>query len=391
MELLKQLRVSFIGIPDAGKSTLISNIIKHLYNKIISPDTLMNELEYSTGKDIYGNADTRTIKAAKIIMPYKDYEIMLIDCPGHLEYLDEINQGIELSSIIVCIIDCKRPIESFEYINKFVTQYKKNHKIIHIYTHAPYNDNLYFESNLPNISIPLDYLLEQINSFSKIKVDIDAEANNIIKSNIIDFNKICQMFSGGKDSIVGYHLLNKNINNFDVIFPKSRYDFKSLEKFIQDNYPFAIEKQNVPDNITYKDNSVFEIHEAKANFNLEIEKQYDLICINYRASDEGVRSKDHYIKMGKYCHRFSPVFYFSEENIWRYIEKYHLLYPYIYLNGYRSLGDEPVTEPSMPIMNSIYDIITYIHNHPFEERDGRTKQDNTQKYAMEKLRNKGFF
>ena len=55
-ELLKQLRVAFIGIPDTEKSTLISSLIKYLHGKSISPDTLMNEVHYTnytSGKDNY--------------------------------------------------------------------------------------------------------------------------------------------------------------------------------------------------------------------------------------------------------------------------------------------------------------------------------------------------
>ena len=46
------------------------------------------------------------------------------------------------------------------------------------------------------------------------------------------------------------------------------------------------------------------------------------------------------------------------------------------------------------ISNSVkmsFDIIDYIHKHPFEERDGRKAQDNSVDFGMEKLRNKGFF
>lgn len=396
IELLKQLRIVFVGIPDAGKSTLISNIIKFLYNKIISPDTLMNELEYSNGKDIYGNADTRTIKAAKILMPYKNYEFMLIDAPGHIEYKDQITNAIRMSSIVVFVCDKLREEESYKYFDLHIKpEITKDHIVIKIFSHSEYNDFENFNPNIAGYHKGINFLLSNIeysiNTLGKkCLIDVEKEANEIIESTLTSFKKCALMFSGGKDSIVGNHIISKHVTNIDKIFPHSGYDFDSLESFIKNEYPELIWKDNLL-NTNYNDNTVFEIHKDKAKFNVELEKQYDCICINYRCSDEGVRSKDHYIKDGIYCKRFSPVFYFSEENIWRYIRKYDLKIPPLYYRGYRSLGDEPVTIPCMPLIDNIDGIIEYVHKHPFEERDGRTSQDNSEKYAMEKLRNVGFF
>ena len=387
MELLKQVRVAFIGIPDVGKSTLIKSIIKYLYNKELSVDTLMNEVHYSDNKDIYDNDDTRTIKAAKILCPFKDYELMLIDCPGHLEYSEQIQQGLNLASIIVCLQDENRLQESKMYINNILDSICiKDKYILYLNTHSKINSSYSFEANLKNNDIPIKYLLDNIDKCNYYKIDIEQEAKQIIQSIFANFNKKTLMFSGGKDSIVGHHLCN----NVDVIWPKSGFDFIELEDFIKHNY-IVKPMRNIPYKMDYQNSSVFEIHKAKGNFNNDLEQSTDLLIINYRASDEGVRSKDHYIKFGKYCHRFSPVFYFSEENIWRYIKKYNLKFPSIYYKGYRSLGDEPVTVPSMPECNSIDTIITYIHNHPFEERNGRIGQDNAVDFGMEKLRNNGFF
>lgn len=134
--------------------------------------------------------------------------------------------------------------------------------------------------------------------------------------------------------------------------------------------------------------------EAKALSNEQFIKEHkpDYVLIQYRASDEGVRSKDYHISQREeYC-RFSPVFYFSESNVWRFILKYNLPICSLYFDGYRSLGDAPVTEPCMPIMKTVNEIIDYIDNNPATtERDGRTKQDKSQKFTMEKLRNVGFF
>ena len=123
------------GIPDAGKSTLISSLVKYLHNKVVTPDTLMNEVHYTDGKDIYGNDDTRTIRAAKILCSYKDYELMLIDCPGHIEYMEQIQQGLDLASIIVCLLDCNRIDESRDYCHDILKNVNiENKHIIHIYT-----------------------------------------------------------------------------------------------------------------------------------------------------------------------------------------------------------------------------------------------------------------
>lgn len=391
INLLKQVRVAFIGIPDAGKSTLISSLIKVLYNKVISTDTLMNELHFTDEKDIYGNDDTRTIKCAKILCPFKDYELMLIDCPGHIEYIDEIKQGLELSSIIICLLDNNRLNESNDYISNLLKLVNVEGKhIFSIITHSTKNDNNNFEYNLPNIHIPIDFLLKKIDEHSENRIDIEEEANSIIRNELSNFNKKALLFSGGKDSIVGYNICKNIFNDIDVIWPKSNFDFRELECFINDNYN-VITKQNLSDNISYENTNIFKIHEEKGKFNNELEKQYDVLIINYRASDEGVRSKDHYIKMGINCHRFSPVFYFSEENIWRYICKHNLKFSELYYNGYRSLGDEPVTNKTMPKCNTVIEIINYVHLHPFEERDGRKAQDNSVEFGMEKLRNKGFF
>lgn len=391
MELLKQVRVAFIGIPDAGKSTLISSLIKHLYNKVINTDTLMNEVHYTDGKDIYGNDDTRTIRAAKILCPYKDYELMLIDCPGHIEYMEQIKQGLDLASIIVCLIDHNRIEESQNYISNILKHINiKNKHIIYIYTHSEKNDENNFESNLNEIYRPLNSLLNKIDQCSNIRVDVEVEAKEIAKNILYTFDKKTLMFSGGKDSIVGYDICMNIDKNIQPLWPVSGFDFQELIDFINKNYK-VIKKNNLLDGMNYDNSTIFQIHEAKGSFNNEIEKENDLLIINYRASDEGVRSKDHYIKMGTNCHRFSPVFYFSEENIWRYISKYNLKIPIIYYKGYRSLGDELVTKPSMKECADINEIINYVHQHPFEERNGRKAQDNSEEFGMEKLRNKGFF
>lgn len=404
MELLKQIRVGVVGIPDCGKSTLIKEIVKIVANRDLPIDVLMNEERYSTGKDIYGNNDSRTIKAAKIFLKYKDLEFCFYDCPGHIEYEDQIIQGINSSSVIIKIIDNNRFEESVNYFNNSIFK-NITSSIIEVISHSKnlsaVEYNIYDEYN--HFKDFVSNLLETIYTSAKKKtistIDIEDEAKNILKETFKYYNNIGMFFSGGKDSLVGLELL-KQCNLLDkvtILFPESGYDFievtNQIEKYKKEYniniIPFCNNKGK-----EYKNISTFDWMQLKALSNTDIINEYnfDLVLVQYRASDEGVRSKDyHIVKRGNH-YRFSPVFYFSESNIWRFINKYNLDVCQLYYKGYRSLGDSFCTEPCMPEYNNIENIISYIDNNPDKlERDGRTKQDKTEKHTMERLRNVGFF
>lgn len=361
MELLEQVRVAFIGMSNSGKSTLISALIKHICENIINPEYLMNEDNVLKNEKIF--------RAAKLICPYKDYELMLIDCPGNIEYIEQIKQGLDLSSIIVCLIDANNVKESKEYCKKILSNIPVHTKrIIYIYTHAVQNCDLEFESKLSNIDIPLQALLNKIDDNSQVRVNIEEEAKQLASTILPYFDKKRLLFSGGKDSIVGYDICMKIDDTYDVIWPKSGFEIKELASFIKGNY-ITKATRNLPSDMNYTNSSLIDIFNKKIEFNNELEEISDLLIINYRVSDDIVASKDHYIKRGNECHRFSPIFYFSEENIWRYIAKYELEIPSLYFKGYRSIEDEPIAVPSMDSFSTIDEIINYVHLHPFEENN----------------------
>jgi len=110
---LKQHRIAFVGLPDSGKSRFIQEFVKLYCGRDLSPDTLMDEVHYSDGKDPYGNPDTRTIKAAKVIINKPDGgSLCLMDAPGHLEYIDQIRQCTREAHIIIGLVDVKRKEEA---------------------------------------------------------------------------------------------------------------------------------------------------------------------------------------------------------------------------------------------------------------------------------------
>lgn len=396
--IIKQHRIAIIGMPDSGKSRFIQEYVKHYCGRDLSPDTLMNEVHYSDGKDPYGNPDTRTIKAAKVIINKKDWgSLCLMDCPGHLEYIDQIRQCIKMSHQIITIIDSKREEESINYIHKILFLCGNPQlPIIEIRARSDEEDGYNFDTErgykkFIEIIENIDYEHEW--------VDLEEESINRLKSLDIN-NKDIFLYSGGKDSVVGLHLISRVCDKKTTPFvyvPTSGYDFKELEGYINNvlcmnGYEWA--KFDNSGGMKYGEVTNYQmmLNKAEANNKLVREKLPEYLFVNYRASDEGVRSKDNWIKDCGFYSKVSPVFNFSEVDIWRYIKKYSLPICTLYFNGYRSLGDEPVTSPCIPSQIKVDDIIDWLIKHPeTQERDGRKAQDSSEQFAMEKLRNVGFF
>lgn len=213
--LLKQIRVAFIGSPDTGKSTIIKNIIESLTGKILSPDTLMNEVHYSDGRDPDGNPDTRTIKCAKIMFKYGEYEYCFYDAPGHIEYIEQIKQAVSSADIIVMLTNAKTPEISKEYFSNLCNKGILN-KIKHYFeysSHSGINDISQFKYDVEKPGFKefaksfINLIYKLVHNKAVQTHDIEAEAIDLIKSIVKKDNKNIMFFSAGKDSCVGLKLL----------------------------------------------------------------------------------------------------------------------------------------------------------------------------------------
>jgi phosphoadenosine phosphosulfate reductase len=203
--------------------------------------------------------------------------------------------------------------------------------------------------------------------------------------NIQKFARIAKMegltvelgFSGGKDSIVCYSLCKKAEIPFMPIF---HYAFESPDvvKFITKNYPDVI--------IRKKELSYFQLI-RKVGFLPTNRRRY---CCKYfkentkNAIITGVR-KDESVgrrkrklfevkgkkNILKYNHIFSegctesghspislrPILYFSDEEIWRYIERNNIPYPSLYDDGQSRCGC--MLCPLASLKNNLYSIKKY--------------------------------
>lgn len=401
---LKQHRIAFVGLPDSGKSRFIQEFVKLYCGRDLSPDTLMDEVHYSDGKDPYGNPDTRTIKAAKVIINKPDGgSLCLMDAPGHFEYIDQIRQCTRESHLIIGLIDTKRREEAEEYIErlKFLCDIPKG-KLQKIFCRAD-DDKLGYNFDTEKGIKSFKLFAERIWSCNfnytsePYFTDLEEEAIGRLRSLNIGKKDIF-LYSGGKDSIVGLDLIRRSCEKMPlIVVPTSGYDFPILHNFIElelDRLGHNWIRVDNSGGMRYNEVSNYQmmLNKAEANNKLVRERLPEYLFVNYRASDEGVRSKDYWIKNCGFYSKVSPVFNFSEVDIWKYIQKYNLNYPSLYNNGYRSLGDEPVTQPCMPSQKDVQSIINWLTQHPeTQERDGRKGQDKSVPFAMEKLRNVGFF
>lgn len=423
MKMLKQYRVAVVGCPDSGKSTFIASLVKAVTGRDLKPDTLMREVHWSDGRDPMGNPDTRTIKCAKIMFKYGNLEYCMYDCPGHLEYMGQIHMGVAAADVVVAVTDCMNADGSKAYFNndsicEMLSTGKRN---IDIKSHAGVNDPdaMAYDTSVEGWE---EVMLRIMGSIEEVCIsagkphDVLEEAVELTKDCLEDgIAHSVLLYSGGKDSVAGLYILQRAglLSGVDVMFPSSGYDFDDTYKFndtVSKFFGVPIESFDNSGGKSYGTHTAYEMMQAKAEANeaLVEDLEPDVLCIQFRASDEGVRSKDYHIVEREYGEgvdlgdnlpllyrkysRFSPVFYFSESNIWRMTAMAGLPVNPLYFKGYRSLGDEPVTKPCMPEMNSIGEIIEYIESHPeTTERDGRTEQDKSVDFAMEKLRDVGFF
>lgn len=396
---LKQSRIAFVGLPDSGKSRFIQEFVKWYSGRNLSPDTLMDEVHYSDGKDPYGNPDTRTIKAAKIIINKKGWgSLCLMDAPGHFEYIDQIRSCVREAHHVYALIDCKRLEESTSYIERLIRLCDLDSSKIHKIYCRDDSASLGYNFDSPNGYANFVSIAKQIDNIDEF-VDLEKEALDRLSSLSIS-SKDVFLYSGGKDSVVGLHLLSRAIPNDKmpkILTSSTDFDFPQLSNFIElemFRQGREIERIDGALGCSYEDTSAFDMmmKKAEANEKMLKERLPEFMFVNYRASDEGVRSKDNWFRNCGFYSKISAVFNFSEVDIWKYIKKYNLPICSLYFQGYRSLGDMPITKPCMPHCSSVDEIISYLEDKTeTTERDGRVAQDKSESFAMERLRNNGFF
>ncbi len=252
------------------------------------------------------------------------------------------------------------------------------------------------------------------------------------------FPRLCLLWSMGKDSNVLLWLTKKAFVGhvpYPLLHIDTTYEFPEMLEFrtwAQDFYQFELlvkineearkGRGSYLEPIGYESHDPMTVtHELKtvALQQFMSEQNFDALITGIRRDEDATRAKERYFsprknnfqwdyknqppefwnqwvnlnkEPGEHV-RVQPLLDWTEVDIWRYIEREKIPIPAMYFardgKRYRSLGCWPITKPIESTAVTIDAIIEELLQTKTSERAGRA-QDHQERYAMQKLRAKGF-
>ena len=245
------------------------------------------------------------------------------------------------------------------------------------------------------------------------------------------FDRLACLWSMGKDSTVLLWLARKAFMGrvpFEAAHIDTTFKFPEMYAFREQyakewglNLFVGTNRDAIARGINYKNNDPVTVcHELKTvglQQAIAIKKWNGLI-VGIRRDEDGTRAKEKFFSprnidfewdykdqppelwnqfqtdFNKDTHvRIHPLLEWSELDVWEYVRRENIPCVSLYFakNGkrYRTLGCQPITKPVDSNADTVDKIIEELKTTKVSERAGR-EQDHSQRYAMQKLRAKGY-
>lgn len=170
--------------------------------------------------------------------------------------------------------------------------------------------------------------------------------------------KVAVAWTGGKDSTVLLHLVQKALNgkiHFPVFFNDSTMEFPEVYQFIEKltgdwNLNLTVFKHSKKELKNFaqatKEEQKRLSREMKVNsIKRALQKyQFAVFMAAIRWDEHQARAREKHFSPRKGHLRVHPILQFTEKDIWDYINKERVPYVSLYDQGYRSLGETPFTQ-----------------------------------------------
>lgn len=279
------------------------------------------------------------------------------------------------------------------YLSKIVALEKEGARMRDLNFHylSTNNEALQCKQNITTDSVASkDILIKRLKpvSFSIPETLEDKEklSMDIIKMATDSFtiDAMAATFTGGKDSTVLLHLIRRAFNgvvpfrvfNIDTSFKfKEVYEFRDKLARMWNLYLIVLKNEDALKLMNKPIDHEACCYSLKTTPLNKAIKKYNISALMtaIRWDEQEARSREEYFSHKNDHVRVQPILHFTERDIWDYIRKYNIPYCSLYDNGYRSLGCEPCTQPSVP---------------GGTERSGRAQDKEA---IMKRLREFGYF
>ncbi len=247
---MKTINIGIVAHVDAGKTTTTENllyfsgVIKEV-GRVDSGNTQTDSMELERRRGI-------TIKASTISFTWRDIKVNIIDTPGHVDFISEVERSLSILDGAILVISAVEGIQS--------------------QTRILFN-------TLRTLNIPI---LIFINKLDRAGADLSKLLAEIKKTMSDKIVRLQDVYSEGSKEVYINEVIESNIVNGDIIDVLSDLDEAFLEAYVEGA---DISNVDIQEKISFysKQGSLYPVFCGAASIGLGVKNLLDGIC-NYLPS-----------------------------------------------------------------------------------------------------------